>query len=83
MSCTPSTPIFIAPGAPSSRAWSTRLSQLIDAFARARRTAREQRELQQLDGRTFADLGMRRSEISSIVAEHCGAAAHTRLRVRP
>lgn len=53
----------------------------LDALAAWRLARRQARELEQLDDRTMADLGLRRGDIRSIVAEHTGQAEHTRLRV--
>jgi uncharacterized protein YjiS (DUF1127 family) len=55
------------------------------ALARYRRYRRERDTydaLRQLDDHTLRDLGLHRSEISSISAESMGEAEHTRVRAR-
>jgi len=54
------------------------LSSVIDAVARARRSARLRRELQGLSDHMLRDIGVSRPEIDSIVAEVVGAAPATR-----
>jgi uncharacterized protein YjiS (DUF1127 family) len=51
------------------------------AWIAAVRRSREQRALSLLDDATLRDIGMRRSEIGSILAEAAGDAEMTRLRV--
>ena len=59
------------------------LARWLDALASWRLARRQAHELEQLDDRTMADLGLRRCDIHSIVAEHIGQVERTRLRVVP
>lgn len=57
--------------------------RLASAVADWRRRARQRAELASLDDRTLRDLGLDRSELSSILAEGCGASEATRRRIVP
>ena len=69
-----------APGRSAPRKpWRT----LARTFGEWRRRARQRAELTSLDDRTLRDLGLDRSELSSILAEGCGASEVTRRRIVP
>jgi len=65
----------------SRQTFAALLARWLRALAAWRLARRQARELEQLDDRTMADLGLGRGDIGSIVAEHTGQAEHTRLRV--
>jgi uncharacterized protein YjiS (DUF1127 family) len=57
-----------------------RLLAIVRLVARRRRARRRFDDLRHLDERTLRDLGIRRSEVESVVAELGGRAAATRRR---
>ena len=81
MSCTSLIHTSTSLTAHSRQTLATLFGRGLDALAAWRLARRQVRELEQLDDGTMADLGLRRCDIRSIVAEHTGQAEHTRLRV--
>jgi uncharacterized protein YjiS (DUF1127 family) len=71
---------FKRPAGPFHRL-TRRVRAIARLVARRRRARRRFNDLRHLDARTLRDLGIRRSELASIVSELGGRAAATRRRV--